>query len=122
MCTILIQGYQSQLKWIATQTHVTSTDKATTHTTCNPKSKDDIHSARCVLLAWEEAQFIAMSLVKYSGSCTLYKSWCAFATIQHWNSCNLLLDLTSRKEEHENDINDSEETKKLQQKITIVRA
>ena len=119
LCTFLIQGYQSQLKCIATQ-RTQINHKASDCSSSNNESMDEqIHTARSTLLAWEESQFIAMSLVKYSIDCSLYKSWCALATMQHWKSCKILLQLLA---EYGNDDDEDmiQEKKKLEQKRVML--
>ena len=137
LCTTLIQGYQSQLKWITTLQQskgaetAASTDDATTSTSintlflCRRKKEDELYSARSALRAWGEAQSIAMTLIKYSGDCTLYKSWCAFATIQHWKSCKILLRFLQVVVDDESEDRCStssivEEKKKLEQKVIVL--
>ena len=123
LCTFLIEGYQSQLKWIATQKNVMiDTNSNENRAICSEMKNLDLHSARSVLLAWEEAQFNAMSLIKHANS-ALYQSWCAFATVQHWKTCKLLLQLL--KSDNGDDMKstgdkDEEEVKKLEQKVKML--
>lgn len=119
LCTFLIEGYQCQLKWIATQRSVLSNTKSNeARSSCSYLKNLDLYSTRTVLRAWEEAQFNAMSLIKHA-NCSLYQSWCAFATIQHWKTAKLLLEVLNSKDGGIlND--DDKEVQKLQQKVTVL--
>ena len=114
LCSILIEGYQAQLKVIASQKYQSLDEQSYIG-----QIDDEIHIARCVLQSWEEAQFMAMSLVKYNGERALYKSWCAFAAIQHWKSSSILLNLLMKKDQGVNE-DLSKEKMKLEQKKSML--
>ncbi len=130
LVSMLEKGYQAQLKVISTKKqyhHLSNNENNEKSSYSNNNLDDDdekIYSARCVLLSWEEAQFISMSLVKYVGDdCSLYKSWCAFATIQHWKSCKILFNLlncSGREEGGDDSLLVEKEKKKLEQKISVL--
>ena len=84
---ILIQGYQCQLKWIATlRSNYTRSSQRETY--CHQRYNDELFIARSVIRSWEEAQIMAMTLVKYDATSStlsqysIFKCWTAFATIQ----------------------------------------
>ena len=117
LCTFLIEGYQAQLKWIASQKTVNTTTKKD----CDTLKHLDLYSARTVQRAWEDAQLYAMSLMKHA-NCSLYQSWCAFAAIQHLKSCQILLDVLKDNVDDETKTDSEEKTdevKKLEQKVNI---
>lgn len=107
LCGLLTQGYLSHLKLVATIPSFT------------PKSiMERVENARATLKAWEEAQFLAMILVKYSAE-ALHQSWLILAVVEHYESCKSLLALL---EDNKDDIDHSDEgeSKKLTQKIGML--
>ena len=109
------QAYLANLKLISTIVEYTPNS-------LNDK-KEKIHNARSVLKAWEEAQFIAMGLVKVSGE-RLYQNWMILAIMEHCRSCRELMDLlegayNSGTDTCE-DVAIAEEKDKLSQKIGML--
>ena len=107
LCTLLIQGYLSQLKLIATIPSF------------SPSSlQERLENARATLKGWEDAQFLAMTLVKHSGE-ALYQSWLILAVVEHYQSCKSLMEILK---ENKDKIGQSseEEVGKLTQKLGML--
>jgi len=103
LCNAMGQAYLSHLKQISQSVSFSQREKIT--------------NARNILKAWEEAQFLGMSLAKNSGE-GLYQSWCVMATLEHYKSCKNLLELLSSNKS--DDFSTSEEREKMNKKITML--
>ena len=109
LIAVLIQAYLSQLKLIATMPSL-----------CTNSSEESLENARSTLKAWEEAQFLSMTLLKYSGS-NLHQSWLILSVIEHYKSCKYLLTLLEKSKGESGDANTyDEEIKKMVQKVGML--
>jgi len=123
-------GLDESLYQLSTQAYLANLKLISTMVEYTPNSLDDkkekLHNARNVLKTWEEAQFIAMGLVKVSGE-RLYQNWLILATMEHCRSCRELLNLLegtynsgtdtdTGKDEHDDNGNDHEDVAIAQEK------